>query len=543
MSEFYPNSCFICQATKKLKRCSRCNMISYCGKEHQLQHWSKHKEFCNEIAEIMKDQKISHLYENLQGFDSQSWKLQAELLIDEVEKRLARDVNSNEFEILTFPRVCFVCHEARQELLRNCPGCPAASFCDNHLNSPLHNEDCHKVKKIHEIKIELDSTKQTMLLETIVPIITSVQIDKSSKLPDSMEGFLDEYAKTKMNFSENELIFLSDNCDVQLTIFNALKKLDYSHSEIIVHIQGMSSSMETIDNSSFWEILFHLLPHLRNIKIVLVEVEFAHEAEIIPCENCISKKKKLFIKWNTLPYLEYMKTKDYKKPDILVFLNVHLGILDDFSIPWQVKMARCYELNCFLIFTTYEEAEPIQLRKVLRSTLGKYQPVYEGVNKFGSLAYFRHWDAGICLPNNFLIIFNPAKNKKSSLDSFYAGHCAVCFSEEATVSCKNCRMVFYCGETHRNKHLLQHQNICDAISKMLSDSGDSSLFDKLKATDKESLLKIKIDLILKAKTELGRDLLRFEKEMFLYPKTCFVCHESNLELLRTCVCGVRIKCT
>ncbi|XP_033217437.1 uncharacterized protein LOC117173145 [Belonocnema kinseyi] len=32
----------------------------------------------------------------------------------------------------------------------------------------------------------------------------------------------------------------------------------------------------------------------------------------------------------------------------------------------------------------------------------------------------------------------------------------------------------------------------------------------------------------------------YEKEMFLYPKTCFVCHESNLDLLRNCKCGVSL---
>lgn len=484
----------------------------------------------------MKQQNISHLYQNLQDFDSESWKLQAELLVDELEERLARAVLPNELEMLMFPRVCFVCHEARQELLRNCPGCPAVSFCSKHPKSPLHDENCPKLKKIHEMNAEADLRKQLVFLERIVPIMQTLRVDQSSKRPLSMEEFLEEYIKPGVDLSENESIFLSDNCDVQLTVFNALKKLDYSDSEVIVHIEGMLS--DAIDTSKYWEVLFHLLPNLKSIKIVLAEVDFVRE--VILCGGCNSSRKKLSMESNTLPYLDYMRTRDFEEPDVLVFLNVNPDILEnDLLISWQVKMARCRELNCSLVFTSSSEGEPTELKKILRSTFGNSQVCYEGVNKFGSLSYFRHWDAGICLPNHFLIVINPPKDQTFSLDFFYPGYCAVCFSEGASVACESCKMVFYCREAHRNEDLFRHQDVCEVVSKMLRENGGHGLFGTLK-TDRESWLENKIDLMLKVKTRLGRDLLNCEKEMFLFPKACFVCHESDIELLTTCECGVRL---
>lgn len=38
-------SCAECGAPSELK-CSACKLVSYCGKEHQKQHWKSHKNIC-----------------------------------------------------------------------------------------------------------------------------------------------------------------------------------------------------------------------------------------------------------------------------------------------------------------------------------------------------------------------------------------------------------------------------------------------------------------------------------------------------------------
>lgn len=50
MQEKLP-SCAVCQTTscadgKKLLLCARCHGVYYCGKEHQKEHWPKHKKRC-----------------------------------------------------------------------------------------------------------------------------------------------------------------------------------------------------------------------------------------------------------------------------------------------------------------------------------------------------------------------------------------------------------------------------------------------------------------------------------------------------------------
>jgi len=38
--------CTVCGATQNLKRCSKCHVVYYCGREHQTQDWKRHKKEC-----------------------------------------------------------------------------------------------------------------------------------------------------------------------------------------------------------------------------------------------------------------------------------------------------------------------------------------------------------------------------------------------------------------------------------------------------------------------------------------------------------------
>jgi hypothetical protein len=43
---FVENYCAVCGPTTSVSRCSRCQLISYCDKDHQRQDWSRHKKCC-----------------------------------------------------------------------------------------------------------------------------------------------------------------------------------------------------------------------------------------------------------------------------------------------------------------------------------------------------------------------------------------------------------------------------------------------------------------------------------------------------------------
>lgn len=41
-----PPPCAVCGEKENTKRCTRCNTVAYCGKEHQRADWKRHKEQC-----------------------------------------------------------------------------------------------------------------------------------------------------------------------------------------------------------------------------------------------------------------------------------------------------------------------------------------------------------------------------------------------------------------------------------------------------------------------------------------------------------------
>jgi hypothetical protein len=43
---FVENFCAICGPRSEVSKCSQCQLISYCGRDHQRQDWSRHKKYC-----------------------------------------------------------------------------------------------------------------------------------------------------------------------------------------------------------------------------------------------------------------------------------------------------------------------------------------------------------------------------------------------------------------------------------------------------------------------------------------------------------------
>ncbi|XP_057662769.1 prolyl hydroxylase EGLN3 isoform X1 [Diorhabda carinulata] len=59
-------SCVVCGKTENLLRCARCKLICYCCKDHQLQDWKKHKQFCKKTnnSGIVVEGKYGHFVNN-----------------------------------------------------------------------------------------------------------------------------------------------------------------------------------------------------------------------------------------------------------------------------------------------------------------------------------------------------------------------------------------------------------------------------------------------------------------------------------------------
>lgn len=48
-----PTQCEVCHIRAGVQRCSGCNAIFYCGREHQADHWASHKDACNSVKKAL----------------------------------------------------------------------------------------------------------------------------------------------------------------------------------------------------------------------------------------------------------------------------------------------------------------------------------------------------------------------------------------------------------------------------------------------------------------------------------------------------------
>ncbi|XP_046405639.1 titin homolog [Ischnura elegans] len=122
---------------------------------------------------------------------------------------------------------------------------------------------------------------------------------------------------------------------------------------------------------------------------------------------------------------------------------------------------------------------------------------------------------------------------------FMANACHVCKcthgGETRLKSCSACRLIAYCSKEHQRMHWKEHKPLCQQVQKRIKKSGLQDLYgDAHKITDAEEWRKYRCFHIVDIEKRMGRPLLPFEREMFLYPRVCTVCYKSDPEKLKVC---------
>lgn len=537
----YPNQCIVCKSKNKL-RCTGCNMISYCGRDHQLEHWSIHKSFCRTISKMLKDKNLSHIYENL---NLSVWFMERDKIIHEVKIKLKRSLTAEEKFLLTSPRICFVCREAKQEKLKNCPHCPVANFCNLHPNSYIHDRDCLVMQNRFDLvtrKMNFDSEILQSLIKLTGEGTKILECDNNP--PKSMREFLDNYTKVNIKFSEIHKIFLSETFSISLTLYSILQMLyDNLPKEIIIHLNVGSSSAIFIAN--FWESLLHLLSNVTILKIVYIEEKNTHKEEISLCPNCRSKRKLLSIEANSIPYEKYMIEKNYQKPNLIAYLNVSHPIVSESRIGYINTINKLNELNCPMLLTFLTEIESVTTRKNLLHSSINHSVIFSGYNDFSSLMYHHEQsDGSLNKSSQFMIVFKDQRSNfpESSLKEywsrvcFYSTICHVCRRTDPKIKC-DCKMISYCGNKHRNQDWIHHKDVCKAINALLSEMKVDTFFNIAKF-DSNLWLRTRVDAMKEVQMRIGRLLEEYEKQMFYFPGNCSICYDND-PVLRTCKCGVR----
>lgn len=405
--EFYPNACIICSGTTNLRRCSRCQMISYCSEEHQLEHWPEHKELCKIISIMMKERGVSHLYEKFRGTDLHTWRKERMNIAEEAESRCSKTFQINDTFLFQFSRSCYVCYESRQKLLKNCSGCPAATFCNEHPSSPIHDKDCEKIRESFEIARQLSDRIEKNGLKESQSILTSV-LHGITRLepPISMEDFLLKFANSERLSIDNDLKFLiTQNFTTIFTVFNALQKLEMSNvSKLTIHMENQDDCEAT----ELWEALLHLLPNLKQLRILFIDPlcqMFFSRKNFKVCEDCKKKGKTFSLGFLACSYDECLRG-NYKEPDLLVYTDIADSEKKDYSerkrAPGLLKLWS--KTKCPLVTTTFIEEYQEEMKNTIKSTLGDVEFFYEGFNPFKSFIHLRNNYNRVGASNSFMII-------------------------------------------------------------------------------------------------------------------------------------------
>lgn len=406
---FYPNNCYICRTTRNLKRCSRCHLISYCGSQHQREHWPKHKELCKIILTMMKERRVSHLFENLRGADEEQWKNGRTLVLQEAISRLQRPIRLEEKHMFLFPRACFVCRDSRQEFLKNCPGCPNASFCKDHPSSSIHDKDCAFLTECQEAEAKMLSYSIKTLSTFIDSMAKGTPHQESSTLPISMEEYLD-HIKTPVKIPETMKTYLSLHFFKPLTIFGALQKINYlPGSEMSIHVNDESVAFEL---SGYWEVLLHFLPQLKLLKIVKLGYFIECTKSLKLCNKCTSQKKKVVFEQLSDSYERYFKSGRFKKANIAMFC--HWSMMDNECRPtnWLEKLEEIIRFTCPTIFVTKERYGGVLSDGIRSNFSNKVAVVYHGKNEFKPLQQFREWENDrVSFVSDYLVIVGPQKGE------------------------------------------------------------------------------------------------------------------------------------
>lgn len=132
-----------------------------------------------------------------------------------------------------------------------------------------------------------------------------------------------------------------------------------------------------------------------------------------------------------------------------------------------------------------------------------------------------------------LILPSPVEMEglKNYNNFFHPNLCHVCKTTVQKVlrPCSNCGMISYCSDEHRSLHWSQHQRICEAIRELSQTWGLKNTRGKLL----NEWVNFKKTSVLKIAQILGHELEPYEEQMFMFAKSCLVCHQQN-NLIITC---------
>ncbi|KAK2718309.1 hypothetical protein QYM36_005573 [Artemia franciscana] len=394
---FMSNVCHVCKETHRgetiLKSCAACRMIAYCSSEHQKQHWPEHKDVCRFVRKELKKRQHRHLYQSAKNSDYETWKRIRYTTMMECEDFIKRALQPYEREMFLFARHCESCYETDGEKLHQCKKCLSSFFCSPDHKKKDHDRWCSDLKLLFDINV-----KQAKI-GPIDPPLPDRVFQNYEILPDNIKEFLVTKMlgpKRSSNYDNATFSCLTEFASYPLTVIYAIQALEKviskgkgtfkptainSLNSIVIHVVGAELIFEC-NNIIKWDIFFaHLLPNLKYLRIVFIGPDLVSSPCIIPtgvcnedlrCPRCSSSGRN--IEYDFQPdilYQDYVKTKHYIKPTVIIAFNC--GLYRDTGHSERDTWAPCIEYltkDPFipLILTAYTSEEaPKDVERVMRT--------------------------------------------------------------------------------------------------------------------------------------------------------------------------------
>lgn len=398
---FNPNVCHVCKMPDngQLKVCNKCYMISYCSNDHRLNNQRHHKQICTAMQELLKSH--SQLWVTVQ-LNLEQWIQSRKELIRLTMTELSRDLEPYEVEMIMFTKSCVICHQ--QVNILPCKICWSVNYCLDHEEAfeKYHSSDCKELALCF-------NTNLRMQYSSSIPVLKFSMFPQKNKPIVDMETFVKLYVRRRQSVEGYYVwtiveYFYSDYASAPLTLYYGMmnEKLLNLHGRCyVIHI--IAANHIDREYLQAWELLLHLLHHVKFLKVVLIGSELQDEHDKIKvCSSCKSQYGQMFFfECHRKLYHDYVDSDSFAPPDVIVICQADLTEWKTLKPIFKLK-----DQNCPLLLTAKSRHKSVQNISKMEEVLGSIVHLaYHDENKFSSYKPYRDFENdGVSYRNKYLAI-------------------------------------------------------------------------------------------------------------------------------------------
>jgi len=344
----------------RMKTCSQCCLVWYCGRECQKKNWKYHKEFCKVTREVAKDFNNSYIMEGskeaqLSGMNFLEYFLSRTYHVAEMLKKYHnRDLDALEASSLLNPKVCEICKDADPAVLKPCEICYRVFYCSKehaHQDYVKHAKlcpaflltlQCYQLITTKGLPIPRLHYKMSTVSE--YKPLTGTMKDYIRPIFDAEDTFVSEFISYPLS-----LLYALEHTGLR----NGTKQVSEMKELTVLMCDPCNGTHKTMCHNFMWEYMFHLLPNLKKLTIILCELtpqplcghvsyEPCKPLDEIMCCDCKSKGCNFSVH-SIDDYHKYKLSNNFKKPDV-IFNHIatdrnHTEILPDLPpADWDVPL-------------------------------------------------------------------------------------------------------------------------------------------------------------------------------------------------------------